>query len=295
MKKYLSILAVLGLLPLAAAAQGQNTGKTFSHAIDFSFGCSIQPYSWAGDACTAKGASIGSDISLRYTCFFSEHWGAFLNIGAMDANSYDAEFFGVVNKADGGKYLYRFNSGYSYSMEFPFMLSAGAAYRMYAGPFTFIPRAGIGVTTLDVRDFSYERRSRDGSKGPEYYNYGITGKEGGVDYLIDANEGYILPSPLIITADLQIAYRSDRRVYGFIQPGLVWAMGKYTMGHDHTASVKKYAPSNWVEAVAYRDATDQWMVDESSKEAFSEDRKYAPIFSINIGIGVNLGRLSNRR
>lgn len=282
MKKIALMFAAFMTMAGTAAAQ--------DHYFEFAGGASMAPFSCTGNAGTAHGTATGGNVNIRYTCFFSEHWGAFAKIGSCYAGAADREYFGALNQADGGKYLYRFNRG-NYDSGFEGALTIGAAYRMEIGQFSIIPSAGIGVGSLSAANFSFERRSRDGSTGPEYFSYRPVGKDVSEDYLIDRYPTYEYPSPFIISADLQLTYGINNTVYFFVQPGFLWSPAKVSLECEYTRSMQKYAPINWVEALSYADAADLWEKDLNSMTTSTDRWSLAPVFNINAGIGINIGRL----
>lgn len=287
MRKTLYLLTLLLAAPLLASGQ-----CALNHTIELYGGPALGSYSWSGESTSARGFTNGGDGGLRYTCYFNDMWGAFLSISSFGTDAFEPEFFGVVNKADGGRYLYRFNSGNSYSQYFPGSYTAGVACRLGAGRFGFVPRLGAGIGIMSSEYFGFERRSRDGSTGPEYFNCRIANHPESCDYLIDDTVTYSDWSCFMVTAGLQVTYRPDRLLYVFVEPGLNWAPGKVDVKHEHTGSVRKYEPINWVEAVAYADATDIWTKDTGSTTSMEERWNCAPVFTFNFGIGINLG---NRR
>ncbi len=282
MKKIALLFAAFMAMAGTAAAQ--------DHYFEFAGGGSLEPFSCTGNAGKARGTATGGNVNIRYTCFLSEHWGAFAKFGTYYAGADEHDYFGALNQADERKYLYRFNRGL-YDATFSETLTIGAAYRMEFGRFSIIPSAGIGIGNLDAANFSFERRSRDGSTGPEYFSYRPVGKDVSADYLIDRYPTYKYPSPFMLSADLQLAYGMNDMVYFFIQPGFLWTPAKISLECVYTRSMQKYSPINWVEALSYADAADLWEKDLNSTTTSTDKWSIAPVFNINAGIGINIGRI----
>ena len=74
----LCILLMLSCAPLFSKSQSKvDLRYAFGSTIDLQFGYSVMPYSVAGEARNAYGASSGSVFQMRYTYFFGRHFGAF--------------------------------------------------------------------------------------------------------------------------------------------------------------------------------------------------------------------------
>ena len=74
----LCILLMLSCAPLFSKSQSKvDLRYAIGSTIDLQFGYSVMPYSVAGEARNAYGASNGSVFQMRYTYFFGKHFGAF--------------------------------------------------------------------------------------------------------------------------------------------------------------------------------------------------------------------------
>lgn len=284
MKKIITLCTGLALSLAGAWAQNSN--------LEFMGGFSTQPYTVKGESRSVLGTSNGGNDYFRYTYFFSDHFGIFAQIGLESVYSDEAPFFGAMNKADGSKYLYRFNySNYENDMN---VYSLGAAYRWDCGAFRFTPRLGIGIGDFMGYDYSYERRSRNGSSGPEYFSFTPVQESVSYDYLIDDVQTYYNPSPMLVTADFQISVMADRRFYLFVQPGVTLAPFRIKVEQTRCGSSRFYNPTNWVEALAYSDAADSWRRDLSTQTSSVKPFFISPYFHLNVGIGLNFGFRNKR-
>lgn len=285
MKKSILILAFL-LLSLGLSAQNS--------ALELMGGFSIEPYTIKGDAGSALGSATGGNGYLRFTYFFSEHWGTFAQFGSESVTSDESSFFGAMNKADGGKYRYRFSGWSGLSNELD-VVSVGAAYRWNSGIFRFTPRVAIGLGTFDGYDYAYERQAREGSSGPEWFLFSPVGEAVYYDYLIDSRiDYYTIPTVLLLSADFQIAVRPTARFYVFAQPGITFAPTPFDVEDTKYSAAKSFEPANWAEAIAYSGRSDAWQQDPDSKVTSVEKAFASPFFHLNFGIGINFGYRNNQ-
>ena len=285
MRGVMSSIACLFLAASVASAQ--------RCSLELLGGYSFQPYTIKGEACPVLSAANGGNEFIRFNYFFSEHFGAFAQIGIEAVSSDEAQFFGAMNKADGGKYLYSFRSYGNYKSEMG-VFCLGAACRWDAGIFRFTPRLGIGIGDFDGFNYSYERRERNGASGPEYFSFNTVSKSEGYDYLINNRRSYTNPAPMLVSTDFQISINPDKRVFIFIEPGITFAPFGTKVKSSKYASVRAYDPANWVEAVAYADVADAWTMDTSSGIFLTEHCSISPYFHLSVGIGVNFGYRKRR-
>ncbi len=78
----------------------------YGSSIDIQGGFVGMPYSISGDAGKAFGIDDGGEFQLRYSYFFRRHWGIFTSFSLLGTGVDDIDYFGTVNKADGGRYRY---------------------------------------------------------------------------------------------------------------------------------------------------------------------------------------------
>ena len=284
-KKFsLSVIALTISLSIASAQDS---------VLEVMGGVSLQPYSVKGDVRSAAGILGGGNAFIRYTYFFGEHFGVYTQAGLENTYGDGAAFFGIMNKADGEKYLYRFNDHGNFENMMN-VYSVGAAYRWDAGIFRFTPRLAVGVGDFCGYDYSYEKRSRSGGSGPKFYNIQPEGHHKSYDYLIDGREERFFPTPMLVSADFQISVMPDRRLFLFVQPGATLAPFRISVRSTCFGSVPRYIPSNWAEAVAYAGAADIW-VKETGSEVTSTERCFiSPFLHLSVGIGINLGNRNKR-
>ena len=82
----LCILLMLSCAPLFSKSKSKvDLRYAFGSTIDLQFGYSVMPYSVAGEARNAYGASSGSVFQMRYTYFFGRHFGAFASYSIREA------------------------------------------------------------------------------------------------------------------------------------------------------------------------------------------------------------------
>lgn len=138
----------------------------YNHAIDLQLGTgrNLTNYSELPD----QGIGVfghdswGFDFTLRYTRFFSHHWGAFLQFGLLilDTDYYQMEEPLAKHFNHGGKEVriddipicgFFGSCGSSYDK-----FQVGAAYRYDLGRWSFRPRLGLGIMRQDVsRSYFY--------------------------------------------------------------------------------------------------------------------------------------------
>lgn len=275
------VLFAAGVLSLYnASAQGS--------ALEIMGGYSVQPYSLKGEARSAQGAFNGTNAFLRYTYFLSGRIGLFAQIGSECVYGSKSSFFGVMNRADGQKYMYRFSSSDGYES----VLSEyriGAAYRWDSGFFRFTPRLAVGIGSYTGYDYSYERRSRNGDAGPEYFSFVPVRKTVSYDYLIDERDVYITPTTMLVSADFQISAKLGGRFSLFVEPGVTVAPFRINVEYSRCGSVPRFNPTNWPEAVAYSGMEGTWSRNDDSTVTSVDPAFVSPFFHINVGIGIHFG------
>ncbi|MBP9986960.1 MAG: hypothetical protein KBT44_03430 [Bacteroidales bacterium] len=281
------LISVIALTLSASIASAQNS------ALEVMGGYSMQPYSVKGDVRTAAGILGGGNIFIRYTYFFGKHFGVFAQIGLENTYGDGATFFSTRNKADGECYLYRFNGheGYESGMN---IYSVGAAYRWNVGIFRFTPMLAVGGGDFSGYNYSYERRSRSGGSGPEFYTIKPEGYHKSYDYLIDECDERLAPTPMLVSADFLVAVMPDRRLFLFVQPGVTLAPFRIGVKTTGCGSVPRYSPSNWAETVAYAGAADCWVKDAGSDVTSTERCFISPFLHLSVGVGINFGYKNKR-
>lgn len=282
MRKILSVLIVISALPLALSAQ-----RYYPGALEFGGGPSCGFFRVSGDAGNAVGSTGGGNYFFRYTHYFGGNFGAYAQVKDVITDACDYQYFGAMNKADGGKYRYRFNSG-CYDLEYNPLFTAGAAYRRCHGPVDLVFRAGLGYGERNY-DFIYERQTRDGSIGPEYIKVSTIWKGKTEDYLLDSEYyGYYYSPALVFFASAQFVWKVMKRLYLFGEAGLDCSPSKSEVSTTTTGSKTDYDPINWVEAVSYANRKDVWVRDGDSAKTTTDRLGMGTHLNLSFGIGVNL-------
>lgn len=256
-------------------------------ALEFGGGPASGIFRVEGETGNVLASAGGGSYFLRYTHYLGGSFGVYAQVKDVLVNSYDYQFFGAMNKADGGIYRYRFNNG-RYSLEYTPLFTAGAAYRRCYDSFDLVFRAGLGYGERNY-DFGYERQMRDGSKGPEYFSVSTVWKGKTEDYLIDGgyHKHYYSPA-LVFSASAQFVWKVLKRLYLFGEAGLDCSPSKSEVSITTTGSKIGYDPINWVEAVSYADMKDVWTKDASSEKTTTDRLGMGTHFSFSFGIGVHL-------
>ena len=263
-----------------------------SHTIEAQFGPSFSPYSYSGEVSRVNGAVAGFAADLRYTWFFERNFGVYAKGFTSSGSAYEEDFFGVVNKADGEKYRYRFTSGYELCKEMK-GACVGLAGRFDRSPFSLRPRLGIGVGEFSPVEYTYERQSRDGLTGTRFCTVKSVWEESaGPDYLIDCDDTYVsyYTTAFVLDASLQLCWTLWEGFFVSAEVGALYSPTRYSSRVSTMDSKLKYEPSNWVEAVAYADARDVWVKDESTAVSTVMKENIGSILRFSIGIGVNFGK-----
>lgn len=236
-----------------------------------------------GDECSTVSVNPGLSFSTRYSFYAGRHVGAFAQFEAESWSGSEKHWFGAVNKADGEKYLYRFRNGYAAMNESCIGLFAGAAFRASCNGLDITTRLGAGVM-MDGFDCSYERRSRDGSTGPEYYDIKLVDRRSiSQDYLIESDEKEFVPSLFALKADVRFSMPHENRIgFLFVDLGADIPVGKVTREMTVTRSTLEHDPTNWVESVAWSDAGKNWIMDTAGVVT-SQRVRLQPSVSISLG------------
>ena len=176
MKNALTIL----LLFCITAIYGQDKKSTMN-TIDFGSGMtfsSVNINEHPGKTIRSNGA----DISLRYTRFFNEHWGAYIE-GEYEYNTVKrSRYFGKVKSLDNGTYKYNwFKTGATTpELSFPGIF-AGCVYRYDINRWSLRPRVGIGMTDMLFEKSRYYRppvKETDAERQAVMIHPAATDKEG---------------------------------------------------------------------------------------------------------------------
>lgn len=286
--KTIAIAALAMAVQVWAGAQERSAALPAAHSLEFFGGVSSGFFPVATDKGTVHGLTSGSDWGFRYTFFFSENWGIYTRIGVMELSTDDVNFFGAANKADGGKYRYR--SGYSsWRASLDPVFTIGAARRIPLGKMTIVPRAGIGLADIMDNEYYFERIPRDGSTGAEYFSSKPLIGSKSADYLMDQSYVSSYMTRPVISADCQVDFSLSKWLYVFVQPGFVWSPLPYQVERSKTGSKAMYSPANWVEAVSYAGAKDQYTIDPESKVSESVRTVLTPFFNLDFGVGITFG------
>lgn len=275
------------ILTLALALLGADLYAQGIHTIDLKTGATFNSFIYDGDVSAVRGTAYGYNGAIRYTFFFDGHVGAYAQLGAQNAHASEALYFGTADKADGGKYLYRFSSGTIYHKALVPTFTLGAAYRFDFGLFNITPRIGAGLAWNNYC-LEYERCARDGQTGPEYYLYEYARKSSSVGYLIDAPESTVNVPVLLLGSSIQFSYSVADDISLFIEPGIDWTPAPINIEKTVTPSARMYEPENWVEAVAYASGADQWQIDYDSRKTEKVSTPSTPFFYIDLGLRIKL-------
>ena len=283
----LCILLMLSCAPLFSKSKSKvDLRYAFGSTIDLQCGYSVMPYSVAGEARNAYGASSGSVFQMRYTYFFGRHFGAFASYSFDQGSAPCENYFGIVNRADGRLYKYE-ESYYQNPMRyFANSFFVGVAYRYDFGRWSLRPRVGIGVTNFDMSAFCYSTYSRQDETPVSYHSYSIISDR--KDYM---KSGSSVPDLNCLAgyAGVQMTYSPVSHFFlSFEVSAKCFDNRKLDFQHTVKQYKPAYNPSNWSEALVYYDLRDSVIPDDSSAKTVSSRLPYA-IFNASVGIGWNLG------
>ena len=299
-KKIISIIFILLCCTLAVRAQGtMDREYEYQDELEEFGGPGIGIFSVSSEAGKALGSTAEAGIlALRFTHYFSGHFGAYAMFGAEGASVGAADYFGALNKLEGGKYRYRYNRG-TYDMGFGPLFTLGGVYRLDFGSCGFRARAGLGYGRMIKDSYTYERLSRadDGTSGSTYYSFEPKEKGSQSDYLAGSSYYSEYNAPAIVfSASAQFIYKMGR-FYLMAEAGLSGSPSRATVERTVTGTVPAYNPSNYVEAVAYDGYRYAWVKDDSSVKVSTIQQGAGVTLHAAFGIGLCLGRsnkLQNR-
>lgn len=236
-----------------------------------------------GESCSVNCLKGGLLLGTRCTFYSSRHFGVFAQLEYETWTFNEKQWFGAVNKADGNKYLYRFR-GNDILLESNLDLFAGAAFKTKCNGLDITSRLGFGAI-IDNLDYSYERRSRDDSSGPEYYDIRrIGGHADSEEYLLDNNDDVSVPVAFAMKADVRFAFPNENRIgFMFAGIGLDMPVSRVIEETVSIRSIREHEPTNWVESVAWNGAKSNWIKDADSKTVTSSMVRIMPVVSINVG------------
>ena len=161
----------------------------------------------------------------------------------------------------------------------------GGFYRLQFNRFSLMPRVSIGINYPVTQTIEYQRISRSGDSGPEYF-YIHSPKVEVNDFLINSYEEYKEERLLQFGASCQLTYKVFKHLYAYVEPGLNYSPFKLSEVCDHYESKRYSEPSNWVEAVDQGAYEQSLIKDEASKSSTLEKRSFAPFFYVNFGVGI---------
>ena len=157
--KKLVFTVIFALLSLSIWAQKTDF---YRNSLETAGGISYAPtriHEHNGVTAFGKGAAA----SWRYTRYFDEKWGAFLQVELAGTSLNRESYFNKLDKLDGGKYKY-----------YPFKISyicpgvvydgifLGGTYRYNMDRWSFRPYAGIGYADAYLRINKYYREDKNG-------------------------------------------------------------------------------------------------------------------------------------
>lgn len=294
------LLPFLTLL-LAAPVYAQSYSEipqeyAYGSSVDVQGGLSVMPYSISGDRRTAVGGATGGNFQARYSYFFHKHWGIFASLSYTEADFDQKEYFGTVNRADGG--LYRYKSlkqidvvdTYNYNQKYNgftegVALQVGLAYRYDFGHWSLRPMAGVGFGSYSAQTVAYKRTPRNGSV-PTAISYRVT--RSALDYM-DDTEQYGSNISAVLSASLQLTYTFSRHFYVSAECGFRSFPNANRYEKIEYKFKTAFDPSNWAESVAMSELEGKYVIDKSSGVSKSMRMPFNH-FNFNIGIGWNLGR-----
>ena len=294
------LLPFLTLL-LAAPVYAQSYSEVpqeyaYGSSVDLQGGLSVMPYSISGDKRKAVGGATGGNFQARYSYFFHKHWGIFASFSYTEADFGQKEYFGTVNRADGGAYRYKTlpESGFYESYESrrryneysaAAALQVGVAYRYDFGHWSLRPMVGVGFGSYDAQTVAYKRTPRNGSV-PTAVSYRVS--RSALDYL-DETEHYESSICAVLSASLQLTYTFSRHFYISAECGFRSFPNERRYERVEYRFRTAFDPSNWAESVAMSELEGKYVIDKDT--GVSENVHMPCNFLVfNFGIGWNLGR-----
>ncbi|MCQ2148606.1 MAG: hypothetical protein MJZ16_14000, partial [Bacteroidales bacterium] len=216
--KFILISAAFAAMLLSQGnASAQRQEYAYPHSIDLQTGYSASLIKVPGDAGNAHGMADGSLINFRYTGYMTPHFGVFGEIGFYNSFLNSERYYGIVNRADGHKYLYKDDYNYHpYYSNYSPILKVGLASRLDCGQFSFRPRLGIGVAGFRAHDLGYDRFDRKTNNEEHVY---ISSYDSAKDYLVGASYDRRTPS-LVLSGSLQATYTFYRHFYVSAEAGI---------------------------------------------------------------------------
>ena len=270
------------VISIPAFSQNDVSGKV---SIEIGGGFASQISKVRGEQGSDCFAANGSSSCFRINYHINNNWGVSLETNYQIASFSQADYFGALNAADGGKYKYGLYQWYYSSLsQSQSNLMLGGFYRLQFNRFSLMPRVSIGINYPLTQTIEYQRISRSGDSGPEYFYIHPKTVEAN-DYLINSYEEYTEGKLLQFGASCQIQYQVFKHLYVYAEPGLNFSPFKLNVVTDHYDSKKYSEPSNWAEAVGQGSYAQPWIKDEASKSSTIEKRSFGPFFYVNFGVG----------
>ncbi len=299
MKRFLILLLALALAVPTQARRQPNVPQAYAYgsSLDIQGGFVGMPFSVSGDAGKACGFGGGGEFQMRYSHFFGKHWGAFVSFSFLGTDIDDVNYFGTVNRADGGRYrygrlandIYYFENGKNLlGRDNSFSATAfqvGAAYRYDFGGWSLRPMVGVGLGIFDGNAFSYRRIPRDGS-APTGVAYHVA--ESYLDYMADPVYDNRSSLTAVLSASLQLTYTFNRHFYISAECGFKCFPNSFNYEKVSYQFKKAFEPTNWAESVAWSELGDRYVLDMDSAVSTAARLPFN-FLNINFGIGWNIG------
>lgn len=301
MKRFFILAIALTLSVSVQARRHQEVPQAYAYgsSIDIHGGLVGMPYSVSGDAGKACGIGAGGEFQLRYSYFFRKHWGIFASMSILSGGIDDIDYYGTVNRADGGKYRYGSlpygicyydggNNLFSRDSDFTgFGFLVGVSYRYDFGGWSLRPMVGIGIGSYSGNTLSYKRTPRDGgaSTGVSCHvarNYSM-------DYLDEPVYDNSGSASAVLSASVQLTYTFNRHFYISAECGIK----SFPSGRRYEKTVYQFKKAtetaNWTESIAMSEPENRYVIDLDSAVSTATSHPFN-FLDISFGIGWNIGR-----
>lgn len=290
------LIAAFATLPLSAQETQSDppVAYGYSYTIEAAFGNvrNLKSYAQLPDQGIAllNHADLGADLSLRYTQFFTRHWGAYAQLDAFFLEGYSLDMQEPLSECynHGSKEVritYDFDDlsqGISSSHG---MYLFGAVYRYDIGKWSFRPRLGIGKIHQHSQQNGFYVVDTHTEHDYEQYTLSTTDRDG--RYVRRFNAFAYAPS-------IQITFTP--RLHFFFWTELQWTgtIG-YLYQQTRIAQYRATEPQDW------QPESDQYFYIYGPTEyvkKVGEHRERVQMgnfLQFRIGIGWNIGRNRNAR
>ncbi len=276
MTKLSATALTAALIGFLASSQVMSAQKKDNSHLPYAFGNTLETSVGCNLSSNGHGFAQGPEFNLRYTYYWGKHFGAY---GHLGISGHDMDMSDAFKNFDSGfTYETSINSGSSIS-SFCSYFTAGIAYRLDFGKWSFRPKAGLGYGEYGQYYYSYYRfRKSASSDTPEYVT---------ISSPYDKYNFYNSTNSIALETSVQMAYTLRNHFFIFAEiSGLL--MPAQLKAKETVYATRKVLPENWADA-AIGPKGDKYVQTEEIISSQRISHMACGNIGLSFGIGWNIG------